>query len=219
MLRISRIRLSKWSRVIVVLLFVFFLTLLFISFLPSGVEQTIKVQPVSVTAEVNQTAKFSIKAVGSALKYQWQYSTDEGKTWNNTSFPSNSPAVEMEATAARNGLLFHCIVKNGVGSVTSKAARLIVSGVKPRITGQPVSATAEKGKTVSFKVVASGTGLTYQWQFSSDGGKTWKNTSFPGDTATIKVEATKVRNGLLFHCIVKNSVGSVTSKAAKLIVQ
>ncbi|MBR0143785.1 MAG: hypothetical protein IJM21_06385 [Clostridia bacterium] len=168
---------------------------------------------------MNQTAKFSIKAVGSALEYQWQYSTDEGKTWKNTSFPSNSPAVEMEATAARNGLLFHCIVKNGVGSVTSKAARLIVSGVKPRITGQPVSATAEKGKTVSFKVVASGTGLTYQWQFSSDGGKTWENTSFPGDTATIKVEAIKVRNGLLFHCIVKNSVGSVTSKAAKLIVQ
>ncbi len=185
----------------------------------SGVKPAIRLQPTAVTVASGKTATFKIVAAGTGLSYQWQYSSDGGKTWHNTSFASNSATVSMEANAARNGLLFHCVVTNAAGSVTSSSAKLTVSGVKPKITTQPTAVTVASGKTATFKVVAAGTGLSYQWQYSSDGGKTWHNTSFASNSATVSMEATSARNGLLFHCVVKNAYGSVTSSPAKLTVK
>ena len=178
----------------------------------------ITAQPSSVTAANGKTATFKVTATGTGLSYQWQYSADNGKTWHNTSFAGNAATVSMEAISARNGLLFHCVVKNAVGSVTSAAARLTVSGVKPAIVGQPVSVTVGNGKTAKFSVTAAGTGLSYQWQYSADGGKTWKKPSFASNTATITMTANSARNGLLFRCLVTNSYGTTASASAKLTV-
>ncbi|MBO4406383.1 MAG: hypothetical protein J5849_01675 [Clostridia bacterium] len=219
MFSVNKAQVGKWIRVSILLVLVFILLLLFISFLPSKLEYTIKTQPASVSASKDQTAKFSVEAVGTGLEYQWQYSSDNGKTWHNTSFPGKSPTIEINATSARNGLLFHCVVSNGLGSVTSKSARLTISGVKPAVVSQPVSVTVEKGETAIFKVVAIGSGLSYQWQYSSNGGKTWKDTSFPGNESSVEVEATSARSGLLFRCVVKNSAGTTVSDGAELIVQ
>ncbi len=179
----------------------------------------IKTQPVSVKTANGNTATFKITATGSSLTYQWQYSADNGNTWKNTSFASNSATVSMKAISARNGLLFHCVVKNAVGTAVSNAVRLTVTGVKPAIVSQPTSVTAANGSTVTMKIVAIGSGMSYQWQYSADGGKTWKNTSFSSNSATIYLDAIPARNGLLFHCVVKNSYGTTTSAVAKLIVK
>ena len=179
----------------------------------------IKTQPASVKTANGNTATFKITATGSSLTYQWQYSADNGNTWKNTSFASNSATVSMKAISARNGLLFHCVVKNAVGTAVSNAVRLTVTGVKPAIVSQPTSVTAANGNTVTMKIVAIGSGMSYQWQYSADGGKTWKNTSFSSNSATIYLDAIPARNGLLFHCVVKNSYGTTTSAAAKLIVK
>ena len=48
---------------------------------------------------------------------------------------------------------------------------------KPKITTQPTSVTVANGKTATFKVTASGTGRSYRWQYSKDGGSTWANSS------------------------------------------
>ena len=179
----------------------------------------ITAQPTSVTVANGKTATFKVTATGTSLSYQWQYSADNGKTWKTPSFTSNTASISFEANAARNGLLFHCVVKNSYGTVTSSSARLTVSGVKPAIRLQPTAVTVANGKTATFQIVAAGTGLSYQWQYSSDGGKTWHNTSFASNSATISMTANAARNGLLFHCVVKNAYGSVTSSAAKLTVK
>ncbi|MBR0144786.1 MAG: hypothetical protein IJM21_11510 [Clostridia bacterium] len=183
----------------------------------SGVKPVITTQPAAVTVANGKTATFKVVASGTGLTYQWQYSSD-GKTWKTPSFTSNAATVSMTANASRNGLLFRCVVKNSYGTVTSNAARLTVSGVKPAITTQPTAVTATAGSKATFKVVASGTGLTYQWQYSSDGGKTWKTPSFTSNAASVTMDATSARNGLLFHCVVTNAAGSVTSNAVKLTV-
>ena len=95
--------------------------------------------------------------------------------------------------------------------------------VPPEITTQPYSVTAQTGTTATFKVVANGTGLSYQWQWSADGGKNWTNSSSATtgyNTATLKVSATKARNGYQYRCVVSSSNGrKTTSNAATLTVK
>ena len=87
----------------------------------------------------------------------------------------------------------------------------------PVITTQPSNQTVAAGKTATFKVVATGTGLTYQWQYSQDNGSTWKNKS-GATSASYSVAPKETDSGLLYHCIVTNAGGSVTSNSAKLTV-
>ena len=96
---------------------------------PIAVEPTIQKQPNCVTVEEGQTAIFSVGATGTALQYQWQYSTDSGKTWkNNTISGSNTASIQVETTLKKNGYQYHCIVTDENGkSVTSNTASLTVT--------------------------------------------------------------------------------------------
>ena len=90
---------------------------------------------------------------------------------------------------------------------------------KPTITAQPANKTAAVGDSVKFTVAASGTGLTYQWQFKAPGTSTWYDSSMTGaKTKTLTVEATAARNGQQYRCRVTNEAGTTTSSAATLTV-
>ncbi|MBR0144729.1 MAG: hypothetical protein IJM21_11225 [Clostridia bacterium] len=86
------------------------------------------------------------------------------------------------------------------------------------IQTQAMTARTMNG-TAKFSVTAVGPGLSYQWQYSADGGTTWKTPSFTSNTASITMTATSARNGLLFRCLVTNSYGTTTSGTAKLTVK
>lgn len=94
-----------------------------------------------------------------------------------------------------------------------------VKEAPPSITIQPQSATVTEGESVSFSLAASGSGLSYQWQQSSDGGQSW--TDISGATSvSYKTGATTLQmNGTQYRCVITNAVGSVTSGAATLTVQ
>lgn len=86
------------------------------------------------------------------------------------------------------------------------------------ITEQPSSISVSHKATATFQVSASGDGLTYQWQFSTDGGSNWKAISGAVSNA-YSVECTKKMNGYLYRCVVGDAYGaSVTSDAATLTV-
>ena len=166
---------------------------------------------------------FKVVATGTGLTYQWQYKTTTSN-WTNSSSATtgyNTATLKVVGTTARNGFQYRCVVKDSNGnSVTSNAAKLIVSS-GPVITTQPSNQTVSAGATATFKVVATGTGLTYQWQYKTTTSN-WTNSSSATtgyNTATLKVVGTTARNGFQYRCIVKDSNGnSVTSNAAKLTV-
>lgn len=86
------------------------------------------------------------------------------------------------------------------------------------ITEQPMNITATADSNVTFSIAAAGSGLTYKWEYSKDGGKTWGN--WGSDTTTCEVEAYSRRDGYLFRCVVSNNKKeSVTSKIVKLTVK
>ena len=89
---------------------------------------TIYHQPDDVTAAANDTAYFHVGAISaSSITYQWQYSTDNGSTWSNTSITGNKTAtLKPQATAARNGYQYRCNVTSGGTTTASNAATLTV---------------------------------------------------------------------------------------------
>ncbi len=179
----------------------------------------ITTQPANATVVEGNNAAFKVVASGTNLTYQWQVSTNGGSSWSNSPADGNKTAtLTVPATMSRSGNKYRCIVSSGSTSVTSNAATLLIPGVV-KITSQPANATVVEGKSAAFKVVASGTNLTYQWQVSTNGGSSWANSPADGNkTATLTVPATMSRNGYKYRCVVKSGSNSVTSSAATLAV-
>ena len=187
------------------------------------VKPVIQTQPTSQTVSVGSKTTFKVVAGGSDLTYQWQYKTSAGKWASITSSAytgAKTASMTVTATTARNGMEFRCKVSNSAGTVYSNAVTLTVTE-KPTIQTQPKSQTVDEGSKATFKVVAGGSGLTYQWQYKTSAGKWASITSsaYAGrKTATMKVTATIGRSGLQLRCKVSNSAGTVYSNAVTLTV-
>ena len=86
------------------------------------------------------------------------------------------------------------------------------------ITKQPDSAAVKVGKNAVFTVAATGEGLKYRWQYSTDSGNTWKNFSPVTASFTINIVQASY-NGWQYRCIVTDANGkSVTTNTATLYV-
>jgi len=172
----------------------------------------ITAQPQSTTVTAGQTATFSVTATGTApLSYQWM------KNSTAISGATSASYTTPVTITGDSGSSFTVKVSNSVGNITSSAATLTVnSGTQsqaPQITAQPQSTTVTAGQTATFSVTATGTApLSYQWMMNA--------TAISGATsATYTTPATATSNsGESFTVKVSNSVGTITSSAAKLTV-
>lgn len=89
--------------------------------------------------------------------------------------------------------------------ITPESAQL------PLVTSQPQRTAVVQGGGATFIVGASGTGLTYQWQFAG--------TTIPGaTTSSYTVTAADGSKAGNYRVIVTNTAGSVSSSAATLTV-
>ena len=102
---------------------------------------------------------------------------------------------------------------NGSGASPDFTLTIVVSApVAPTITAQPVSLAAAPGATVTFTVVANGTGpLSYVWQ---------KNGVTLADATTATLTLANVASAATgsYAVVVTGAVGNVTSRAALLFV-
>nr|MCR5305487.1 immunoglobulin domain-containing protein [Oscillospiraceae bacterium] len=182
------------------------------------VKPAITTQPKNTSAAVGETAKFTIAASGSGLKYQWQYYNTNTSKWVNSGLTGNTTAtLSVPVTAARDGQKYRCIVTAANGATATSSTAVLK--VKPAITAQPANVTAAVGATAKFTVAASGTGLKYQWQY--DNGSGWKNSTQSGyNTATLSIPVTAARDGQKYRCVITGSNGaSANSNAATLKVK
>ena len=166
----------------------------------------IKTQPSTQKVKAGTTAKFTVSATGYGLRYQWQTKTSSSGSWKNCTFTGSKTAtMSVSATTARNGYYYRCKITDSAGNVTyTNTVRLYVLGIKT----QPTSKTVKSGNTAKFTVSATGSGLTYQWQYKTSSG--WKNTTLTGaKTATLSVKGTSARNGMKYRCKITDSAGNV----------
>lgn len=176
-------------------------------------------QPLSgTTTEGGPALTFTVKAEGAApLTYQWQYLNNG--TW--ASVPGNSTAssLGLGAYAYRNGWQLRCVVTdaNGRSTISSVATMTVKSPIT--MTSQPYDQELLKNEIAEFSIKAEGTGLQYQWEYSTDG-STWA--SIPGNStdASIRLTVTDVRNGWKVRCVITDANGYfVVSDVATLTMK
>ena len=172
-------------------------------------------QPEDAEALVGETVSFQVTASGTDLSYQWQYSKNGGSTWLNcTSKGYNTNRFAFSMTKSMSGRLYRCVVTEGENQLISEAATIKLAF---SITKQPADVEAAVGETVSFQVTASGTDLSYQWQYSKNGGTTWLNCTSKGyNTNSFTFRMTKSMSGRLYRCIVTEGENQLISEAATL---
>ena len=178
-------------------------------------------QPSDQSGAAGDTLKFSVKATGGALKYQWYYRTSSSGTWTkSTGTGAATRTLTVEAKAYRSGYQYRCRVSNIMGYKYSSAATLTVTALaKPTITTQPKSQTAAVGATAKFTVAATGGSLKYQWYYRTSSSGSWqKSTGTGATTKTLSVEAKAYRDGYQYRCKVSNAAGYKYSSAATLTV-
>ena len=170
----------------------------------------IRSQPTDFYGEIGDTFSFSVDADGDGLTYQWQVSTNNGRTWGNSSAGGYTTASMWVAlTEARAGYLYRCKITDADGNtVYSEPGRIRTDPIA--ILSQPEDFVGVVGDTVRFTVEAQGEGLTYQWQVSTNNGRTWGNSSAGGyATASMWVALTEARVGNQYRCKITDTNGNV----------
>jgi len=158
-------------------------------------------------------------------------------TWYSTTAASMSDGNMVEllfsATAGSSPLTWdqsltgNCEYTNLAGSsITS----VFVNGNEtiyglPTIVSHPAKVTIAKGQNTSFSVSATGSGLSYQWQVSTDGGSTYSNLTNGGvysnvTTTTMNITgATLAMSGYYYRCKVTGTCPPIVySNGAQLTV-
>ena len=89
-------------------------------------KKKITAQPASVEAASGTAAKFTVKATGLNLTYQWQYNSGSGwKNSNGTGATTNTLTINAKSTY--NNWQYRCVITDGNGAKTySDAAKLTV---------------------------------------------------------------------------------------------
>lgn len=175
-------------------------------------------QPKDSFSAVGTKATFSLKAEN-ASGYQWQYSKDGGATWYKSGVTGNTTdTITFNASSSNRGNLYRCKIETEIGAFAYTKAVGFKDGIV--IVSQPADVTIATGKSARFMVVAEGEGLSYQWQYSKDGGKSWiSSTASSAKTATLSTTAQTAYNGRLYRCVIKDGNGnSVVTDYAVLIV-
>ena len=162
---------------------------------------------------INETAELSVYTQ-SGVSFQWQYL--DGTEWKNCDCETaQSATLSFTLKGADDGAQYRCAVsKNGYTAFCNPITVKVIA----EITEQPQDYFGIIGETAEFTVAASGTNMTYQWQFLSTYG--WKDSGMTGaKTAKLSVPITEARDGQQYRCIVKYSDDfSKTSNPAKIIV-
>jgi hypothetical protein len=114
-----------------------------------------------------------------------------------------------------NGTRYTTVFNNGTETIHAL----------PAVTGNPVNSTIAKGQNTSFTVTASGTGLSYQWQVSTNNGASWTDLTngapYSNVTgATLYINGTQLAlSGNRYQCRVSGTCPpAVYSGSATLIV-
>ena len=128
----------------------------------------ITTKPVSAEVKDGSQATFTVSATGDGLTYQWQLCYAGDDTFRNCTFSGADMAtLTVDATRARNGYSFRCVITDQHGSsITSDAAKLTIKAdVALGVALNASQTTADSGEIVTFTAVGNGGDGNYQYKF------------------------------------------------------
>lgn len=150
-------------------------------------------------------------STGAGISYQWQYSNDNFVT------NINDLAGEVNPASAATGVItattwYRLKVTCSVGPTNAFSTIVSITVGQPvNITTHPISQTVCTGTNISFSVVATGGGFSYQWRKNG--------TNIGGaNNATYSISNVAVADAGNYDVLITNVCGTVTSNTAILTV-
>jgi uncharacterized repeat protein (TIGR01451 family)/gliding motility-associated-like protein len=121
-------------------------------------------EPISQTACAGDSVSFSVGATGTGLSYQWRKGTIPLINGGNISGADSATLIINPVTILDTASNYNVLITGSCGPNDSSINVSLAVNIAPIIITEPVSQTACAGDSVSFSVVASGSGLMYQWR-------------------------------------------------------
>ena len=198
---------------------------------------------VQINITVNDCATTATITAAACESYSWHgntYTVSGSYTFDTTNVGGCDSLTTLNLTISHSSIAF--ITQTACGSYTWHGNTYTVSGSYtfdttgvwgcdslttlnltinqvPVITANPVNSSICTGGSTSFSTTATGTGLTYQWKLSIDGGTTYNNLSNTGIYSTVTTvtlnltNATFGSNGFKYKCEVTGCSLVTTSEA------
>jgi len=178
-----------------------------------GVTTNITTHPTGDTKCPTESISLSVVSNGSTLTYQWQKDGVDLVEGGDIS-GSTTDNVLINNLVAGNAGSYTCIVSGDCGTETSNPAVLIMNETIA-FTTHPVDKTVCEAADIIFNVVATGTGLSYQWKFDDGSGGPVVDLGTAANQAVNNVATTDAGT---YYCEVTNVCGIVNSNTANLQV-
>jgi hypothetical protein len=174
-----------------------------------GAAPTFTVPVNAVVVPVGQSATFTAVATGTpAPTYQWRK--------NGTSIPGATASnYAITNASAADVATYDVIITNSLGSSTSNGATLTLLSA-PTITSQPAAVTAQKGQTVTLRVVASAVPDITGYQWRKNGQSISGNSS--AATATLVLNDVTAADSGDYDVLITNAIGSTASRITTVTV-
>lgn len=173
----------------------------------------IRVNPRTAVRNVGQDATMRVIAEGDALTYRWE-AQPIGEDDFITLLGEENPTLVLPSESWSYGNQYRCVISNSSGSVYSTPAYTI-DGNGPIITQQPKSVPWALGEDATFTVAASGTGLSYQWQYRYANSNEWVTWGSQKDTS-LTVTGSNNNRDCQYRCIVTGGGKTIVSFVATL---
>ena len=173
-------------------------------------ELKILTQPADVLVKAGDTAKFTVKASGTGLKYQWYYKKFGCSTsW--TLWKGHTTATtSATANDSWNSMQVYCEVTDASGNSKNSNAALIKIMDEREMN---ISA----GTTITIRNSASGDDFTYQWYYKKKGAADWS--IWKGHTSPeLSVTSNSTWDGMMIHCRIIGSDGKDINRTYYRIV-
>ena len=123
----------------------------------------ITLEPTNQTACIGGSVNFSVIASGTGLSYQWRKGNVNLIDGLNINGATNDTLTIDPISLSDTSSFYNVIVTGDCSGDTSINVSLMLN-VAPVITMEPINQTVCIGSAVNFSVIASGTGLSYQWR-------------------------------------------------------
>jgi hypothetical protein len=124
----------------------------------------ITLEPTNQTACDGSSVSYSVTATGAGLTYQWKKGTTDLTDGGNISGATYHMLTINPVNVSDAASNYTVVVTGTIGPADTSSNVSLIVNTAPNITSEPADKTVSSGSAVSFTVVATGPGLTYQWR-------------------------------------------------------
>jgi len=125
---------------------------------------SITLQPVDQEVCAGSPVNFAVAATGAGLTYQWKKGTVNLINGGNILGATTETLSLDPANGADAAINYNVVITGTCPSSVTSANAILAINTTPSITSQPADQIACVGTIVRFSVIATGSGLTYQWR-------------------------------------------------------